>query len=1311
VTLLSNAPDFLQTIERTEGGQDIILGNTGQDLLVGGVDNDWVDGDQDSDLIFGDNLQILRRDGNVTSRRFQTLLGQVIYRRNDIPAFLQGLGALPTSQFDVGASLVDGVPRDYRDPDGAVPSWAQYAVVNLFHSFAIQAGTEDGFGDDYIAGGQNDDQIFGQLGDDVIQGDGSVDSAIQDVDPLPAGARRVVDALNPTITLSPTLPVQPRLVLEITPSFETADDGDDYIEGNGGRDVIFGNLGQDDIVGGSSNMFTLVTPDLRPDDSDIIFGGAGTRIEHDHDVTDANKDSIVMDDVHARDADMIAGDNANVIRLVGINGTEGEGVDTGSGDEFLTFQYDVVRDAQRVSARAVDLIDYTPGGPDFEQVSAATDIGGDDEVHGESGDDSIYGMMGKDILFGDSENDDLIGGWGPDWISGGQDMDGVIGDDGRIFTARYAELPGNTTSVADPANPTHYAELLHGIFKVDELDKEIRTPGDIQQAFINPSEIVNGQLVGEVFKVVDVTPFNLDPNTTLQNPLFEPDFANDVIFGGRGNDFLHGSAGDDAMLGAEALPDFFAAPINPDDPNTIGDDLLRFDATRIEFADYDEEFPRLKIEPFTLNFSIAGDPDPTIDANDNFDEDAMFGDLGNDWIVGGPDNDNMFGGWGADLLDADDDKDTNAGANDGPDPVNIDIQDRAYGGAGRDVLNANTGGDRLIDWVGEFNSFITPFAPFGAFTVTRAVFPQLFEFLYDLSESMGADPTRVADTGNDPDRNGEPDGEIGLIEQEDGSLWGDQTGAPIDPQPGNIPGGKRQTLRGVDFNDGTASGFAVDNGTWNVSGGRLEVAPSVSGEDAASVFHVGEYLPAYFEVLATVNGGKPTAGLKSNAYIVFDYQNPTDFRFAGVNISTNKLQMGHRDATGWHVDVQTPAQLRPDVDYDLLLAINGVTATLLLDNRQVFSHVYQPRTGDDGLQYGLNNGFIGLGAENSRARIDNVMVKVLAPEVTFDVTNEFTNEDSIDLLPTLVAGDWNVVGGRLDGTPGAGDSFAMRLSDLTVPPASLIVLETSFDASNAGGVVFDVYGPDQFKFVTFHPSTHELIIGHLSPRRGWVEDAITTLKGNTSGDHRLTVSLKGSTASVEVDGQSQLGYVFNAVTVDGKFGVISVGDTTSFDTFTLKTDGIELANPVAVLPAFVPGDVTFDGQFDSSDLLRVFQSGEYEDAISKNSSWEDGDWDGDGDFGTSDLAFALQVGNYVIGVRSEDEAELVDFDAELSDERASRELELLANQLRRLEIFGDARGDYFSGFADEDDQVDEDVLDAIAKTNLEDPITHARGWL
>jgi Ca2+-binding RTX toxin-like protein len=845
--------------------------------------------------------------------------------------------------------------------------------------------------------------------------------------------------------------------------------------------------------------------------------------------------------------------------------------------------------------RGVALLDYTPGGPDFlpdlfpAGGAPLVDIGAGDEIHGESGDDFAYGMVGRDVLFGDSEDDDLIGGWGADWFSGGTGGDGVLGDDGRIFTARYI--------AQGTGAPGPYAEPLLGVLKVDQVDKPISTPGNIQTAVINPA--------GELYKSVDLTPFNLTPNVNgMDDPLFEPVYADDIVYGGLGNDFLHGGAGDDAISGAEALPAFFDQPVNPGD-------VLRFDANRVEFADYDENDPRLAPDPFFLGFSPAGDPDPAEAVDDAFDEDVIFGDLGNDWLVGGPDNDTLYGGYGADLLDADDDRGTNGGLNDMPDLPNVDIQDRAFGGAGRDVLMANSGGDRLIDWAGEFNSYLVPFAPFGPFTVSRGVPPALFDFLYALSASHGADPTRVADTGNDPARNAEPDGEIGLVTPKDGGLWRDQTGAPADPQAGNIPGGPRLTLRGVDFNSGTAVAFAPDSGSFRVSGGRLEVAPEelvadidedgvvgdadlarflkdfgkskpaadlngdgvvggpdfgiflgqfgeVESDDAVSVLHVGEYLPAYFEVAATINAGKPTGGLKSNSYLIFDYQGPEDFKFAGVDISIDKLVMGHRDAEGWHVDVQTPAQLRPDTDYRVLLAINGVTATVVVDNEQVMSHVFEPRVDADGFTYGLNRGMVGIGAYDSVSRIDNVEVRILKPEITFEDVEDF--EDGVaDRLTGVSTGAWTLAGGRLDGAPLAGEDFALRAWDLSVGPNSTLELEATLTTEAFGGFFFDHYGEQDYKFAAIAPAAGQVVIGHWS-RGGVALDAVADLPFATGAEVGLRVSLSGTTLSVAVDGHEVLGHVFNAVVVDGDFGLLARGGASSFDAAELRTDDVAFSD-------------------------------------------------------------------------------------------------------------------------------------------------------
>ena len=45
-----------------------------------------------------------------------------------------------------------------------------------------------------------------------------------------------------------------------------------------------------------------------------------------------------------------------------------------------------------------------------------------------------------------------------------------------------------------------------------------------------------------------------------------------------------------------------------------------------------------------------------------------------------------------------------------------------------------------------------------------------------------------------------------MVRQKD-FAWQNQTGAPADPQAGNIPGGKRDVLRSANFNDGTAAGL------------------------------------------------------------------------------------------------------------------------------------------------------------------------------------------------------------------------------------------------------------------------------------------------------------------------------------------------------------------------------------------------------------------------------------------------------------------------------------------------------------------------
>jgi hypothetical protein len=64
------------------------------------------------------------------------------------------------------------------------------------------------------------------------------------------------------------------------------------------------------------------------------------------------------------------------------------------------------------------------------------------------------------------------------------------------------------------------------------------------------------------------------------------------------------------------------------------------------------------------------------------------------------------------------------------------------------------------------------------------------------------------------------------------------------------------------------------------------------------------------------------------------------------------------------------------------------------------------------------------------------------------------------------------------------------------------------------------------------------------------------------------------------------------------------------------------------------GDANLNGEFNSLDLVTVFQAGEYEDQATANSTWGSGDWDGDGEFSSGDFVLAFQDGGYERGPRT-----------------------------------------------------------------------------
>ena len=260
------------------------------------------------------------------------------------------------------------------------------------------------------------------------------------------------------------------------------------------------------------------------------------------------------------------------------------------------------------------------------------------------------------------------------------------------------------------------------------------------------------------------------------------------------------------------------------------------------------------------------------------------------------------------------------------------------------------------------------------------------------------------------------------------------------------------------------------------------------------IFHVDAALPTYYEVLASIQVTKPTAGWKANAYIIFDYYSPTDFKFAGLDVAINKFVMGHRNPQGWIVDVQTPVQAKPGISYNMLLAVNGTTATLMLDNAKLFSYVFAPRV-IDGESFNLNTGMVGVGSDNSRGVFDNVAVQRLAPQATFRDTEEFATESGLFAEP--VSGNWQVADGRYAASPVGSDRAVSLLNLAALSANSYLEFEVTLNTAAMGGFIYDYYTPNDFKYVAIKAGTNQVVLGHHTAN-GWFTDADAACNAGSS---------------------------------------------------------------------------------------------------------------------------------------------------------------------------------------------------------------------
>lgn len=413
------------------GGNDILVGGSNDDKLFGGDGEDWLYGGPGSDVLIGgagrDTYVFNRGDGvkvvydpadndpaNVAQRSI-VLFGDGV-RRQDV-------------KFRTGSLLIDYGPSDTDDPNSvhdqihfegfsAINPWATPVVGeirfadgsvmiyedvlaqgfdidgtefddngppgSLYHALSGTAVTDRirGFGgDDVLAGRDADDILDGGAGADTLSG-GDGDDVLRGAE----GADALWgDAGNDTLD---------------------GGEGDDRLEGGDGADTLIGGAGADQLFGGEGGD-TYVFSAGHGADTITEYGDAAGSLD-----TVEFIQEIVPDSIRVRR-------NYNDLTLTAAGGADSVRVAdyfspflTGVGIERVLFADGTLWDAAALRER------LTTGSDD------------DDTIVGTEGADVLRGFAGNDILDGAGGDDRLEGGVGTDtyvlgWVGG---SDTVIDD-------------------------------------------------------------------------------------------------------------------------------------------------------------------------------------------------------------------------------------------------------------------------------------------------------------------------------------------------------------------------------------------------------------------------------------------------------------------------------------------------------------------------------------------------------------------------------------------------------------------------------------------------------------------------------------------------------------------------------------------------------------------------------------------------------------------------------------------------------------------------------------------------------------------
>jgi Ca2+-binding RTX toxin-like protein len=610
------------------GGDDSLAGNGGNDTLNGGAGDDTLNGGPGADELIGG-------PGTDTADYSDRTDNLVLTADGLADSGAPGEGDIISTDIE---TILGGAGND--SIVGAVGNVGSYLVGGGGSNTLVGSA-----GDDTLIAGDNGDFLVGNGGNDSLQGGAGNDTIFagdSSGNPLATGIATgnatifggdgndsIIGGLGNDSIVGGN--GQNTIHGGAGNDTITAGDGGDYLFGDAGNDSITGGAGNDSIGGGPGN--------------DTINGGAGNDL-----ISKFLTDPITGLDVLLpvvpltySSFDVVAPNS--VITPLDTTDPYGDPIpdpnppDTGPGDPGPG--------------------DSVDGGPGNDTI-----IGGpqDDTLNGGDGNDSIDGMDGNDIINGQEGTNTMNGGNGDDTLSSGDGYDQFFGDAGNDVILNANGTPdtvdggtGINLAQDDPTGQTTF------------LNVQTQDPNPNDDINSGPGNDSSFGSDGGDQTFAEPGPKLLFSNALIQTNVAEPEALVATPLALTSNVSISGTV--------LTVNEFSAAG------------AVRITVTQsssgLTVNDNGAVSSPVPTASITLIQIICGAGNDYASANNVTVPCVIFGEAGNDTLIGGSGNDTLVGGNGNDSLQ---------GMN-GDDSLEGDMgNDTLYGGPGDDYLNGGTYG-------------------------------------------------------------------------------------------------------------------------------------------------------------------------------------------------------------------------------------------------------------------------------------------------------------------------------------------------------------------------------------------------------------------------------------------------------------------------------------------------------------------------------------------------------------------------------------------------------------------------------------------